>query len=99
MSDELPQTEPSSELMVARINVEELGSATKEKEISDALQVLKGVTVVTIAKGAVHVTYDPLETSEKHLEQAIRGAGGTVTAADTDRETPHPDGGLTRPEA
>jgi len=38
----------------------------------------------------MHVTYDPLATSEKKIEEAVRASGNTVKAATTDTETPHP---------
>ena len=91
MSDEMPDETGLQEPMVARIEVENLGSAISEKEISDALQQMNGVSSVTIAKDAVHVTYDPMQTSEIKIEAAIRKSGNTVTAAETDREMPHAD--------
>jgi copper chaperone CopZ len=80
-----------SETMVARIEIKELGDPGREKEITDAVEALDGVIEVKIAKGALHVSYDPLATNEKKIEEAIRSTGNTVKAADTDRETPHPD--------
>ena len=44
-----------------------------------------------IENDALHVSYDPLATSEKKIEQAIHSTGSTVKAAATDTETAHPD--------
>jgi len=44
-----------------------------------------------IENDALHASYDPLATSEKKIEQAIRSTGSTVKAAATDTETAHPD--------
>jgi copper chaperone CopZ len=80
-----------SETMVARIEIKELGDPERQKEITDAVKALDGIIELKIAKGALHVSYDPLATSEKKIEEAIRSTGSTVKAAATDRETPHPD--------
>jgi copper chaperone CopZ len=79
-----------SEAMVARIEVEELGVAANEKEMTDAVTALPGVREVKIENGAMHVTYDPLATTEKKIEEAVRASGNTVKAAAADTETPHP---------
>jgi copper chaperone CopZ len=79
-----------SEAMVARIEVEELGVAANEKEMTDAVTALPGVREVKIENGAMHVTYDPLATTEKKIEEAVRASGNTVKAATADTETPHP---------
>jgi copper chaperone CopZ len=78
------------EAMVARIEVEEIGVAANEKEMTDSVSALPGVREVKIENGAIHVTYDPLATSEKKIEEAVRASGNTVKAATTDTETPHP---------
>jgi copper chaperone CopZ len=80
-----------SETMAARIEIKELGDPGRQKEITDAVEALDGVIELKIAKGALHVSYDPLATNEKKIEEAIRSTGSTVKAAATDRETPHPD--------
>jgi len=80
-----------SETMAARIEIKELGEPGRQKEITDAVEALDGVIELKIAKGALHVSYDPLATNEKKIEDAIRFTGSTVKAAATDRETPHPD--------
>jgi hypothetical protein len=49
------------------------------------------VIEIKIEKGGLHVSYDPLTTTEKKIEQAIRSAGAAVKAAATDTETAHPD--------
>ena len=79
------------ETMAARIEIKELGEPGRQKEITDAVEALDGVTETKIEKGALHVSYDPLATTEKKIEQAVRSTGSTVKAAATDRETPHPD--------
>jgi len=38
----------------------------------------------------MYVTYDPFDTTEKKIEEAVRASGNTVKAATTDTETPHP---------
>ena len=80
-----------SETMAARIEIKELGNPGRQKEITDAVEALDGVTETKIEKGALHVSYDPLATTEKKIEQAVRSTGSTVKAAATDRETPHLD--------
>jgi len=80
-----------SETMVARIEIKELGDPVCQTEITDAVEALDGVIESKIEKGALHVSYDPLATTEKKIEEAIRSTGSTVKAAATDRETPHPD--------
>jgi len=78
------------EVMVARIEIEGIGVAANEKEMTDSVSALPGVRQVKIENGAMYVTYDPLATSEKKIEEAVRGSGNTVKAATTDTETPHP---------
>ena len=80
-----------TEPMAARIEIKELGDPGRQKEISEAVEALDGVMELKIAKGALHVSYDPLATNEKKIEDAIRSTGSTVKGAATDRETPHPD--------
>jgi copper chaperone CopZ len=79
------------ETMAARIEIKELGDPGRQKEITDAVEALDGVIELKIAKGALHVSYDPLATTEKKIEEAVRSTGSTIKAAATDRETPHPD--------
>ncbi len=79
------------ETMVARIEIKELGDPTRQKEITDAVDALDGVIETKIAKGALHVSYDPLATTEKKIEQAIHSRGAAIKAAATDTETAHPD--------
>ena len=74
--------------MEARIESEGVGSATDEKAISDALNAIDGVHKVKIAKGAIFVTYDPLKTTEKGIEESIRASGSNVTSATADTEAP-----------
>ena len=74
------------EVMVARIEIEEIGAAANEKEMTDSVSALPGVREVKIENGAMHVTYDPLATSEKKIEEAVRASGNTVKAAAADTE-------------
>jgi copper chaperone CopZ len=80
-----------SETMAARIEINELGDPVRQKEITDAVEALDGVIEAKIENGALHVSYDPLATSEKKIEQAIRSTGTTIKAAATDTEGAHPD--------
>jgi copper chaperone CopZ len=80
-----------SETMAARIEIKELGDPARQKKITDAVGALDGVIKTKIAKGALHVSYDSLVTTEKKIEQAIRSTGTTIKTAATDREGPHPD--------
>ena len=80
-----------SETMVARIEIKELGDPASESQITDAILALDGVIDARIQKGALHVSYDPLATTEKKIEQAVRSTGNTVKAAATDTETVRPD--------
>jgi copper chaperone CopZ len=80
-----------SETMAARIEIKELGDPGRQKKITDAVEALDGVTETKVEKGALHVSYDPLATTDKKIEEAIRSTGSAVKAAATDRKTPHPD--------
>ena len=79
-----------SEPMVARLEIKQLGDATSEKKITDAVKALNGVRDVKVEKDALFVTYDPLITTEKKIETAVRSSGSAVKAAETDTEGPHP---------
>jgi copper chaperone CopZ len=74
--------------MVARIESDGVGSPTHEKAITDALDSIDGVEEVSMENGAIHVTYDPLQTTEKKIEESIRASGNSVTSAETDSEMP-----------
>jgi copper chaperone CopZ len=80
-----------SETMAARIEIKELGDPAHQKKITDAVAALDGVIETKIEKGALHVSYDPLATTEKTIEQAIRSTGTTIKAAAIDTEDAHPD--------
>src|ERR1043166_3880733 len=86
-----PADSSLSETMVARIEIEELGDPAHQKKITDAIEVLDGVIETKIENGALHVSYDPLATTEKKIEQAIRSTGTTIKAAATDTEGAHPN--------
>jgi copper chaperone CopZ len=76
--------------MVARIEIDGVGSPTREKLINDALNAIEGVEEVSIEHGAIHVTYDPLQTTEKKIEESICASGNGVMSAATDSEMPRP---------
>jgi len=86
-----PADSSLTETMAARIEIKELGDPAHQKKITDALEALDGVIEAKIENDALHVSYDPLATSEKKIEQAIRSTGTTIKAADTDTECAHPD--------
>lgn len=77
--------------MAARIEIKELCDPSRQKQITDAIVALDGVIEAKIENGALHVSYDPLATTEKKIEQAIRSTGTTIKAAATDTEGAHPD--------
>jgi hypothetical protein len=79
------------ETMAARIEINELGDPVRQKELTDAVEVLAGVIETKIEKGTLHVSYDPLATTEKKIEQAIRSTGTSIKTATTDTEGAHPD--------
>ncbi|MGE5212087.1 MAG: hypothetical protein ACM3NN_00200 [Nitrospirota bacterium] len=80
-----------SETMAARIVINELGDPAHQKNITDAVEALDGVIEAKIEKGALHVSYDPLTTTEKKIEHAVRSTGTTIKAAVTDTEAAHPE--------
>jgi copper chaperone CopZ len=86
-----PTDSSLSEKMAARIEIKELGDPAHQKEITDAIEALDGVLETKIEKGALHVSYDPLTTTEKKIEQAIRSTGTIIKAVTTDTESAHPD--------
>jgi hypothetical protein len=86
-----PADSSLSETMAARIEIEELGDPAHQKKITDAVAPLDGVIESKIEKGALHVSYDPLATTEKKIEQAIHSTGTTIRATATDTEGAHPD--------
>ena len=86
-----PADSSLGETMAARIEIKELTDPTRQKQITDAIVAVDGVIEAKIENDALHVSYDPLATSEKKIEQAICSTGSTVKAAATDTETAHPD--------
>src|SRR3954471_23612606 len=86
-----PADSSLSETMAGRIEIKELGDPAHQKKITDAVAALEGVIETKIEKGALHVSYDPLGTTEKKIEQAVRSTGTTINAAATDTESAHPD--------
>ena len=85
-----PENSVLSEPMVARLEIEQLGDANREKQITDAVTALNGVSNVKVEKDALFVTYDPLITTERKIETAVRSSGITVKSAETGTEGPHP---------
>ncbi len=77
--------------MAAQIEIDEAGDPVRQKKIADAVGALDGVIEMKIVQGAVYVSYDPLATTEKKIEQAIRSTGTSIKAAATDTEVAHPD--------
>ena len=76
-----PADSSLTETMAARIEINELGDPARQKEIVDAVEALDGVIETKIEKGALHVSFDALATTEKKIEQAIRSTGTTIKAA------------------
>jgi hypothetical protein len=62
-----PADSSLKETMAARIEIKELGDLVCQKEITDAVEALGGVIETKIEKGALHVSYDPLATTEKKI--------------------------------
>jgi len=73
-----PADSSLSETMAARIEIEEVEDLAHQKKITDAVKALDGVIETKIEKGALHVSYDPLTTTEKKIEQAIRSTGTSI---------------------
>jgi copper chaperone CopZ len=86
-----PADSSLNETMAARIEIDDFGDPAHQKKITDAVEALGGVIETKIQKGALHVSYDPLATTEKKIEQAIRATGTTIKGAATDTEDAHPD--------
>jgi copper chaperone CopZ len=86
-----PADSSLTETMAARIEINELGDLVRQKEITDAIEALDGVIEAKIENDALHVSYDPLATSEKKIEQGIRSTCSTVKTTATDTKTAHPD--------
>ena len=86
-----PADSSLSETMAARIEINELGDPAHQKRITDSVEALDGVIETKIENGALHVSYDPVATTEKKIEQAIRSTGTTIKTAATDMEGAHPD--------
>ena len=86
-----PKDSSLSETMVARIEINELGDPAHQKKITDSVEALDGVIETKIENGALHVSYDPVATTEKKIEQAVRSTGTAIKAAATDTEGAHPD--------
>jgi hypothetical protein len=92
MNDKPDDTESSlRETMAARIEIKNLGDPARQKKLIDAILALDGVIEAKIENDALHVFYDPLTTSEKKIEQAVRSTGNSVKAVATDTEAAHPE--------
>jgi len=85
-----PDTDPT-ETMAAKIEIEPMNDPACEKRIAEDVTGLDGVTDFKMKNGVVHISYDPLTTSEKKIEHAVSAAGGKIKAADSETEVPHPD--------
>jgi copper chaperone CopZ len=79
------------ERMVARIEVNDIEDPAGQSKIVNAVMALDGVTESKIEKGALHVSYDPLDTTEAKIEQAVHSTGNTIKSAATETAAPHPD--------
>ena len=77
--------------MAARIEINELRDPAHEKKIIDAVGALDSVIENQNRERALHVSNDPLATTEKKIEQAIRSTGTAIKAAATDTEGAHPE--------
>jgi len=86
-----PADSSLTETMAARIEIKDLGDPAQKKKITDAVGAMEGVIEAKIENGALHVSYDPLATTEKKIEQAVRSTGTTTKAVATDTEGAHPD--------
>jgi len=86
-----PTSSSLGETMAARIAIKDFGDPAHQKKMTDAVAASDGVIETKIAKSALHVSYDPLATTEKKIEQAIRSTGTTINAAATDTEDAHLD--------
>lgn len=80
-----------TETMAAKFEIEPVSDPSGEKRITDVVSALEGVIDVRIENGALHVTYDPLTTSERKIAHAVSAAGGKAKAADSEPEAPHPE--------
>ena len=65
--------------MAAGIEIKELGDPVHQKKITDAVGALHGVVETKIEKGALHVSYDPLATTEKKIKQAVCSTGTSAS--------------------
>src|SRR4051812_7904911 len=82
-----PADSSLSETMAARIQIKELGDPAHQKKITDAVTALHGVIESKIERGALHVSYDPLATTEKKIEEAVRSSGKPSTLRPQIRKT------------
>ena len=85
MNERLPA---SIELVQAKICVRDLGEALAQNEIVATVQKLPGVQSVQIVGGELHVVYDPLQVSEKEIEQAIGASGHPTCGGEAERDSP-----------
>ena len=91
MSEESGTESGAENLMVVRFEIEGAGSAVNQADISAALKAIRGVKSIVIANGAIEVTYNPLQTGEKQIEELIRRSGATPRSTEIGWELPHPD--------
>jgi copper chaperone CopZ len=91
MSEQSGPESEAEDLLVARFEIPGAGSAVNQADISAGLKGIRGVKAVVVANGAIEVTYNPLQTGEKQIEESIRRSGATPSGAEIGWELPHPD--------
>ena len=77
--------------MQARIEVDDLDAPETAAEITAAVQDLPGVKAVTVVKTELHVIYDPLQITEREIEENIRKRGHHPLSGESERESPLAD--------
>lgn len=91
MSDPSQDLQGAAEYLQATISVEHLDSVTTEDHVRKALEALPGVRSVSFVEGKLHVSYDPLQTSEQEMEAAIQKRGEHPVEGCTERVSPFAD--------
>lgn len=80
----------AEEWVQASIKVPDLIKATAERDIVEAVLRRPGVKSVNHHGDCLHVVYNPLEVTERELEEAIRQSGHTPAGGDAERVLPLP---------
>ena len=87
-----PLDEPGlHEYVDAEFTVDGLESPSREKALRDALEKLSGLKSLTIFHGRVMAHYEPVLLSQKHLEEAIQGAGFQISETHATDSSPMTD--------